>query len=199
MTDNTVVIFDNFDSFTHNLLHLLQQVRPKYNYVVKRNNDASVFNMKPCALIIGPGPMTPSETGVLNDYFTKVIEPHNVSVLGVCLGLQYLAYWKNLSINRSTMPAHGAAVEIAHFNEELFEGVGGKFMGARYNSLEVQKDQVENDNELKLIAYAVENNAVMAFRYKHKPWTGVQFHPESFLTSNGALIIDNYFKQYVEV
>ncbi|PLX15274.1 MAG: hypothetical protein C0599_16950 [Salinivirgaceae bacterium] len=199
MTNKSIIVFDNYDSFTHNLLHLLQQVRKEYSYRVIRNNDKTIFNFQPQALIIGPGPMTPSETGILNEYFNKIVEPENIPVLGVCLGLQYLAHRKGIEITRSTMPAHGAATEIKHLNTELFLGVKDSFLGARYNSLEVHKSKIEADPDLKLIAWASENDAAMSFHYKQKPWTGVQFHPESFLTSEGAKVIDNFFKQYVEV
>jgi anthranilate synthase component 2 len=195
----SVIVFDNFDSFTYNLLHLLQQVRPDYTYYTIRNNDKSIFNYQPSALIVGPGPMTPSETGLLDDYFSKVIEPENIPVLGVCLGMQYLAFRKGIEITRSTMPAHGAASKIVHSERELFNGVKDSFSGARYNSLEVHKVKIEQDKDLELTAFAPENNAAMAFCYKQKPWTGVQFHPESFLTTQGELIIDNFFKQYVEI
>lgn len=199
MSTKSVIVFDNFDSFTHNLLHLLQEVRPDFKYHVFRNNDKSIFKYRPSALIIGPGPMTPSETGLLDDFFSQVIDPEYIPVLGVCLGMQYLAFRKGISITRSTLPAHGAAIKIVHSERELFNGVNSNFNGARYNSLEVQKDKIEADKELELTAFAPENNAAMAFCYKQKPWTGVQFHPESFLTSEGALIIDNFFKYYVEI
>jgi anthranilate synthase/aminodeoxychorismate synthase-like glutamine amidotransferase len=199
MITKPVIVFDNYDSFTHNLLHLLHKVRPEYNYIVLRNNDKSLFKYTPKALIIGPGPMTPAETGLLDEYFSQIIEQQNIPVLGVCLGLQYLAFRKGIEITRSTMPAHGAAVEIIHNSDELFQGVQKEFQGARYNSLEVVKDDIEADSQLQLTAYAAENNAAMAFYYKDKPWTGVQFHPESFLTLHGDKIIDNFFKQYVEV
>jgi anthranilate synthase/aminodeoxychorismate synthase-like glutamine amidotransferase len=199
MANDTIIVFDNYDSFTHNLLHLLQQVRPDFTYRVIRNNDVSIYKIKAAALIIGPGPMTPSETGLLEEYFEKVIIPLEVPVLGVCLGMQYLAFRKGISISRSTLPAHGAATPIIHFGSELFQGAHEDFQGARYNSLEVHKDLIKADGELELTAYAPENNAAMAFHYKQNPWTGVQFHPESFLTSEGAIIIDNFFLQYVEI
>ncbi len=174
-------------------------MRPTYDFDVFRNRDSLVLSQLPDALVVGPGPMTPAETGLLQEYFEQVIEPKNIPVLGVCLGMQFIACHEGVKVERSTMPAHGAATIVKHHQKDIFEGVNTNFQGARYNSLEIQSPQIQQSTNLELLAFAPENNAAMALKHKHQPWVGVQFHPESFLTTHGSLIIDNFFKQYVEV
>ncbi|WP_462281239.1 anthranilate synthase component II [Salinivirga cyanobacteriivorans] len=194
-----VILFDNYDSFTYNLLHLLKTVRPGYRFDVFRNRDRTILQEIPHALIIGPGPMTPAETGLLQEYFERVVEKKHIPVFGVCLGMQFLAWREGVKVTRSTLPAHGAATIVKHQQNDIFKGVSPSFEGARYNSLEIQERQFLPSETFKVLAVAHENNAVMALRHKHKPWVGVQFHPESFLTTQGALVTDNFFYQYVEV
>ncbi len=193
-----IILFDNYDSFTHNLLHLLQRVRPQFHFTVIRNQDRNVLKMTPDAFVVGPGPMTPAETGLLGEYFDKTIEPSRIPVLGVCLGMQYLGYRENVTVKRATEPAHGAAVRVHHTKKDIFENVDENFHGARYNSLEIQCADIENHSNLQILAIEKATNAVMALRNNHFPWAGVQFHPESFLTTNGELIVNNFFNQYVE-
>lgn len=195
----TIILLDNFDSFTHNLLHLLQKVRPHYHIQLYRNNDAKLMHQLPDALIIGPGPMTPSETGLLKSYFDETITKKHIPVLGVCLGMQFLGWYFNIQVTRSTMPAHGMAADIKHASNDIFEGIPMPMKGARYNSLEIQSSNLECQNILKTLAVTSENNAVMALRHHSQPWVGVQFHPESFLTEHGNILIDNFFKLYVEI
>ncbi|MFO7864037.1 MAG: aminodeoxychorismate/anthranilate synthase component II [Salinivirgaceae bacterium] len=195
----TILLLDNYDSFTHNLLHLLQQVRPQYNYTTLRNSDTQLKSILPDALIIGPGPMTPAETGLLNNYFQNTIKPKNIPTLGVCLGMQFLGYEAGLTVTKSTMPAHGAAIEIEHNATDIFTGMPTPTIGARYNSLEINAKTVAANHPLKVLATARENGAIMALRHKERPHVGVQFHPESFLTKNGYQIIDNFFQYYVEI
>ena len=194
-----VILFDNYDSFTYNLLHLLKTVRPGYRFDVFRNRDRTIIQEIPDALVVGPGPMTPAETGLLQQYFELVVEKKQIPVFGVCLGMQFLAWREGIKVTRSTLPAHGAATIVKHQQNDIFKGVSSHFEGARYNSLEIQSHVVLGAKKHDLLAVAPENNAVMALRHKYKPWVGVQFHPESFLTTQGALVIDNFFKQYVEV
>ena len=173
-------------------------VRNEYGFHVIRNGDRSIFSCKPDALIIGPGPMTPADTGVLPEYFSKYVEPNNIPVFGVCLGMQYLAHREGLVVGKSTNPKHGAAEKMNHVAKDLFKNVNSDFSGARYNSLEVQQNELLKSKSLKILAKSADNNTVMSLRHVIKPWAGVQFHPESFLTTQGDVIIDNFFKQYVE-
>jgi anthranilate synthase/aminodeoxychorismate synthase-like glutamine amidotransferase len=195
----TILLLDNYDSFTHNLLHLLQQVRPEYRYRTIRNTSTQLFSITPAALIIGPGPMTPAETGLLNNYFQNTIKPKNIPTLGVCLGMQYLGFEAGLSVTKSTLPAHGAAIEINHNTTDIFTGLPTPTIGARYNSLEIASKTIPANHSIEVLATAQENGAVMALRHKKRPHVGVQFHPESFLTTKGHQIIDNFFQYYVEI
>ena len=180
-------------------MHLLKTVRPDYQFYVLRNGDKQVLSQQPDALVVGPGPMTPADTGVLQDYFEQVITSKHIPVLGVCLGMQFIAWHEGVEVDRSTSPAHGAETIVKHQQNNIFKGASPHFKGARYNSLEIQSDRVENSPELELLAYAPENNAAMALKHINHPWVGVQFHPESFLTTRGDIIVDNFFVQYVEV
>src|SRR6056297_2548870 len=155
-----IILFDNYDSFTHNLLHLLQKVRPDYAIEVIRNRNIEVLKMVPDALIVGPGPMTPSDTGILTTYFNQVIEPEPVPVLGVCLGLHFIGYCENVPVNRSVEAVHGAAVRIHHTNDDIFSDAEENFLGARYNSLEIQCVDIEKNAKLKILARETSTNSV---------------------------------------
>lgn len=194
-----IILLDNFDSFTHNLLHLLQMVRPNLHIQILRNNNPSLLNQTPDAFIVGPGPMTPAKTGLLETYFTNTISKKQIPVLGICLGMQFLGWYFNIPVTRSSMPAHGTATAIAHNQTDIFKNIPLQMKGARYNSLEIQESQVNNHKEFTILATATENNAIMAMRHRTMPWVGVQFHPESFLTNYGIKVIDNFFTQYVEI
>lgn len=194
-----VILIDNFDSFTHNLLHLLQTVRPQYSFTIYRNHDIELLNQTPDALIVGPGPMTPAETGLLKLYFEQTVVKKQIPTLGVCLGMQFLGWYFGISVTRSTLPAHGTATNIEHAESDIFQNIPTPTQGARYNSLEIQVEELNRQVILTGLAFAPENNAVMALRHCSSPWVGVQFHPESFLTSHGHLLIENFFEKYVEI
>lgn len=196
MTRN-IILFDNYDSFTYNLLHLLKTVKPQYNFEIIRNSDLSIFTKKTDAVIISPGPMRPSDTGILKQYFDKVIVPNKIPVFGVCLGLQFLAWKHNIEVSKSTNPMHGDTTTIKHYNKDIFTNIPSPFKGARYNSLEVNIDKITNNCELKTLAYSTDNNSVMGLRHKTMPWVGVQYHPESFLTQFGNQLLTNFFNLYV--
>ena len=118
-----VILIDNFDSFTHNLLHLLQTVRPQYSFTIYRNHDNELLNQTPDALIVGPGPMTPAETGLLKLYFEQTVVKKQIPTLGVCLGMQFLGWYFGIGVTRSTLPAHGTATDIEHAESDIFQNI----------------------------------------------------------------------------
>ncbi|MCK4662858.1 MAG: aminodeoxychorismate/anthranilate synthase component II [Bacteroidales bacterium] len=192
-----ILIFDNYDSFTYNLCNLLKSERAEYNYKILRKNDKEVFTTKFDVLIISPGPMTPDKTGNLKKIFETKIIPGKIPTLGICLGMQFIAQYFNALVEKSNYPKHGIAVNIEHSNKDIFNGIPNYFKIARYNSLEVSLNS-DVKNKIEVLAYETGNDAIMALRHKHFPFVGLQFHPESFLTEYGNILIDNFFKIYVE-
>ncbi len=191
-----ILIFDNYDSFTYNLYNLIKSVRPNYTYQILRNNNKQIFIYDFDVLIISPGPMTPDKTGLLKDLFIKKIIPDKIPTLGICLGLQFLGYFYNTLVTKSKQAKHGIAVNINHFNKNIFDKIPNNFKAARYNSLEIDINNI-NKTELEILATEQNQNSVMALKHKTLPFVGLQFHPESFLTQYGDIIINNFFKIYV--
>ncbi len=199
-----VLIIDNYDSFTFNLKHqvesILQKDRKNYNIFVLRNDDPNLLTIlkeKISAFFISPGPMTPKETGYLNEIFKKIVIKEDIPTFGVCLGFQFLSYFFGIDIYPSKYPKHGQQVDIYHNSEYIFSNLPSPFKAARYNSLQVS---FKTNNYINYLAYEIiskEEKIPMALKVKNKPFFGVQFHPESFLTENGDKIIKNFFKDYV--
>lgn len=192
-----ILLFDNYDSFTYNLYNQLKMVRPDYEITVLRSRDKAVLVAEFDILVISPGPMTPEDVGVLPELFTNKIIPERIPVLGICLGLQFLAHYFGVQVGRSKQPLHGTAVAVEHQNQDLFQNIPSPFQVARYNSLEVQIDALSG-SVLEILAIESTTSAVMGLKHKNLPFAGVQFHPESFLTEHGNSLIDNFFRIYVE-
>ena len=186
------LVIDNYDSFTDNLLHLFKSVKPNIDYTVLRNSDRKIFSTNFDFLIISPGPMSPSETGLLAELFAKKIIPEKIPTFGVCLGMQFINFYFGGKVFKSDKAMHGSAVTISTLDKSrLFNGIESGFLGARYNSLEIEC--VDN---IKALAKS-EDNMIMAIEHKELPIVGIQFHPESFLSENGSKIVENFFEQYI--
>jgi anthranilate synthase/aminodeoxychorismate synthase-like glutamine amidotransferase len=199
MTKN-ILIIDNYDSFTQNLYHLLITIRPKYNFAIKRNKDRSIFGQKWDAFVISPGPKGPADTGIVKEFFEKEILPASIPTLGVCLGMQFLAWYYGLTILPADDARHGRTVNINFENDDLFKGIEGPVKVVRYNSLAVMESQeiIESTTPLKITAVQENNSAIMALKHKTLPFSAVQFHPESFLTEKAFIMMDNFFKDHVD-
>ncbi len=191
-----IVVIDNYDSFTINLCNLIKTVRPEHNLKVFRNLNREIFNERIDAVVVSPGPKTPAETGILHELTNERIVPERIPYFGVCLGLQFIGHYFGCKIKKSGTPTHGNSVNISHSGVDIFENIASPFKVARYNSLEFSTQDIVH-NDLEILATETGRDAVMALRHKSLPMVGVQFHPESFLTECGDLIIDNFFKQYV--
>jgi anthranilate synthase/aminodeoxychorismate synthase-like glutamine amidotransferase len=193
MSGMKLILLDNYDSFTHNLLHLLQVAVPYAEVEVYRNSETRVLTENFDVLVAGPGPCTPQETGVLRQLFEERILPEKIPYLGVCLGMQFLAYYYGAPVDRSTMPTHGDTCTVKHSGTDMFEQIPDLINVARYNSLEVMPENLKN-TPLQCLASGTDTGAVMALKHNALPICGVQFHPESFLTQYGLQLVQNFFR-----
>lgn len=184
-----IVLIDNYDSFSYNLYQLIGSVEPDVKVV---RNDAYTVEeievMKPEAIILSPGPGKPSDAGICIEairYFAG-----KVPVFGVCLGHQAIceAFGGTVSYAKELM--HGKQKEIHQIGEnQLFQGLPGAFPAARYHSLAALKEKLPE--ELKVTAES-EDGEVMAVEHTKYPIYGVQFHPESVMTPDGKIMIENF-------
>jgi anthranilate synthase component 2 len=182
-----ILVVDHYDSFTYNLVQLIESLG-RTTTVVKsdeRRADALVA-MKPDAIVLSPGPGHPRDAGC----FTELLErlPATTPVLGVCLGHQAIGLQSGGTVDRAE-PVHGKASLVFHEGKGILEGVSVPFEAGRYHSLVVERDDLPQ--ELELTAWT-EEGLVMATQHRQLPWFGVQFHPESILTPEGPLIVENF-------
>ncbi len=181
-----VLLLDNFDSFTFNLVDYFLQLGVKCDIV---RNDVSINqinSLEPSALIISPGPEVPSKAGclmnVLDEYIGKV------PVLGICLGHQAIGEYYGMNLVKAPQPRHGKITSVSHLGDEIFKGVPSCFNAVQYNSLIL--DSKPNSN-LNVIATA-NNGQIMALKHNKLPIWGLQFHPEAALTEHGLTILKNW-------
>src|SRR5450631_4707128 len=174
-----IVLIDNYDSFTFNLFHYLGGLGA--DVVVHRNDKisaAEVMALEPEAIVLSPGPCTPNEAGICLDLIKKAAS--TIPILGVCLGHQAIGQAFGGKVVRAPLPVHGKLSEIKHSNTGVFRGINGPFKATRYHSLLIERASVPDS--LDVTAKTAENE-IMAVRHKTLPVEGVQFHPESFLTT----------------
>jgi anthranilate synthase/aminodeoxychorismate synthase-like glutamine amidotransferase len=180
-----ILLIDNYDSFVHNLARYFRRLGQE---TVVHRNDAidvqSVRDMQPRAIVLSPGPCTPSETGCCLDV---VRELHSeLPILGVCLGHQTIAAALGGTIVRAPEPIHGRASCIHHDEQGLFASLPNPLRGCRYHSLVV--DEATLPNCLHVTA-RTDDGTVMAIRHRTLPVVGLQFHPESILTECGEVML----------
>jgi anthranilate synthase component II len=184
-----ILILDNYDSFTYNLVHLLEQFPGNYLDII-RNDKITVEEVnKYDKILLSPGPGIPSEAGILLPLIKKYAS--SKSILGVCLGHQAIAEVFNGNLFNMDKVMHGVATETTVIDEDenLFKGIPRKFMTGRYHSWAVDKASLPDCFKIT----AVDGNQdIMAISHKQFDVKGVQFHPESILTENGKKIIENW-------
>lgn len=183
-----ILVFDNYDSFTYNLVHYIEQVTDA-KVEVHRNDKISLEDInKFDKILLSPGPGIPSEAGILLDVIKKYAPTK--SILGVCLGVQAIAEVFGGSISNMDEVFHGVATEVDILKEDsLFNNIPKKINVGRYHSWEVNKEDLPE--ELELLS-TDSKGVVMALRHKTYDVKGVQFHPESVLTENGLEMIKNW-------
>ena len=185
-----ILMIDNYDSFTYNLVHYLGELGEKV--LVFRNDKIKledVGKLNPDMVVVSPGPCTPREAGISVDLIKEFAG--RVPILGVCLGHQSIGYAFGGKIVRAKRLLHGKTSMIYHDGKEVYEGLPNPFEATRYHSLLVEKESLPD--ELEITAWTDEDE-IMGVRHKEYLIEGVQFHPESILTKNGKDLLRNFIK-----
>lgn len=189
-----IVLLDNYDSFTYNLVQRLGEINPAVDLRVFRNDQVTVQQieeMKPSHLIISPGPCTPTEAGISVDCVKHFAG--KLPVLGVCLGHQSIGQATGGKIVRAQQLMHGKTDRIHHDNQDLFAGLPNPFIATRYHSLVIRPDTIAPEFIVTAWADAPDGGReVMGIRHRDYPLIGWQFHPESFLTECGPELLRRF-------
>lgn len=189
-----IVLLDNYDSFTYNLVQRLGEINPAVDLRVFRNDQVTVQQieeMKPSHLIISPGPCTPTEAGISVDCVKHFAG--KLPVLGVCLGHQSIGQATGGKIVRAQQLMHGKTDRIHHDNQGLFAGLPNPFIATRYHSLVIRPDTIAPEFIVTAWADAPDGGReVMGIRHRDYPLIGWQFHPESFLTECGPELLRRF-------
>lgn len=180
-----ILLIDNFDSFTYNLVQQIQAIR-EYDLTVIRNDvNISKLNCKFDKLIISPGPKTPKDAGISNFLIRKFYK--SKPILGVCLGMQCINEVFGGKTVHSSLPCHGKTTKISQNGNGIFKNIPQNIYIARYHSLII--DNISP--KLKVLAWT-SDKVPMAIKHIKYPVFGLQFHPESFMTEYGSLIMKNF-------
>ena len=183
-----ILMIDNYDSFTYNLVQELAEISGAEIEVVR--NDAGsaeeLLSLRPQAIVISPGPGTPDDAGVSKDLIRNA---SSTPVLGICLGMQSLAEVHGGSVVRAPAPVHGKTSEIHHNDTGVMAGLPEPFTATRYHSLIVDRASVPD--VLEVTAWT-DDGLVMGLTHREHPHHGVQFHPESYLSVDGMRLLANF-------
>ena len=188
-----IIVIDNYDSFTYNLVHLV--ARSDHDVRVFRNDAVSVEAieaMDPHGIMISPGPGRPADAGITEEVVREL--GGQIPVLGVCLGHQAIGEVFGGHIVHAPTLMHGKTSEIRHDGRTVFEGVEQDFTATRYHSLVVDSSSVPDDLE---VSAETSDGVIMGLRHRSAPIEGIQFHPESVLTIEGPRIIRNWVNSVV--
>jgi anthranilate synthase/aminodeoxychorismate synthase-like glutamine amidotransferase len=180
----SVLVVDNYDSFTYNLVQYLGELGAELDVV--RNDVEELLERRPDRVIVSPGPCTPAEAGVSVEAIRRFAEA-GVPVLGVCLGHQALAAAFGGTVVRGE-PVHGKTAEVEHDGRTIFRGLESPLVAGRYHSLIVAPDDLPDHLEVS----ARTGDVIMGLRHRELPAEGVQFHPESVLTADGKQLLRNF-------
>jgi len=186
-----LLVIDNYDSFTYNLVQYLGELGEEVRVV--RNDEiaaADIAGLAPSKIVISPGPCTPNEAGisleVIRSYAGKI------PILGVCLGHQAIGQAFGGTIVRAARVMHGKTSKIFHDGRGVFTGLPNPFEATRYHSLLIERTSVPDCLE---VTARTADEEIMAVRHKSLPVEGVQFHPESFLTTSGKDLLRNFLER----
>ena len=186
-----VLLIDNYDSFTYNLVQYLGELGAEVS--VRRNDEVTVKEVedriRPDRVVVSPGPGTPDEAGVTLELIASLAG--HVPLLGVCLGHQAIGQIFGGRVVRGPAPVHGKPAEICHDGRTIFEGLEYRFPAGRYHSLVVERESLPDCLE---ISATTPDGLIMGLRHRRMKVEGVQFHPESILTTEGKKLLQNFLK-----
>lgn len=185
-----IFVIDNYDSFTYNLVQYLGELGEEI--VVYRNDKISleeIGKLSPGRIIISPGPGRPLDAGISKDVICEF--GSSIPILGVCLGHQCIGEVYGANVVRSSSIMHGKVSSIYHDEKGIFKGILSPFVATRYHSLIVEPSSLKEPLEL---AAWTDDDEIMGIYHKDKPIYGVQFHPESILTTEGKKILKNFLE-----
>jgi para-aminobenzoate synthetase component 2 len=184
-----LLVIDNYDSFTYNLVQYLGELGAAME--IRRNDEVTLdeieTTLKPTRILISPGPGTPDDAGVSLEILEKFAG--RVPILGVCLGHQAIGQVFGGKVVRAPVPVHGKPVEIKHDGKTIFKDLDDNFQAGRYHSLIVERATLPDCLEISATS---PDGLIMAMRHKTHQIEGVQFHPESILTSAGKKLLQNF-------
>ncbi|HEY5007896.1 MAG TPA: aminodeoxychorismate/anthranilate synthase component II [Caulobacteraceae bacterium] len=183
-----ILVIDNYDSFTYNLVHYLNELGAETEVV--RNDQigvAEALALRPEAILLSPGPCTPNEAGICLALLAAA--PADMPILGVCLGHQAIGQVYGGQVVRAKTLMHGKTSPIRHNGKGLFAGMPDGFIATRYHSLSVDRGSLPN--ALEITAWA-DDGEIMGLQHKSRPVFGVQFHPESIATQGGHDLLGNF-------
>lgn len=184
-----LLLIDNYDSFTYNLVHYFGELGE--NVVVKRNDELSVeqaMALNPSAILLSPGPCDPNQAGICLDLI-KAAAGSRTPLMGVCLGHQSIGQAFGGKVVRSAEIIHGKVGEIIHEGQGLFATLPSPFKATRYHSLTVERSSLPDCLE---ITAEVADGTIMGLQHRELPIHGVQFHPESIATEHGHTMLRNF-------
>ena len=184
-----ILVVDHYDSFTYNLVQLIESLGHPTEVVKSDAEPADALVARdPEAVILSPGPGRPEDAGVSMDVI-RHFGP-SIPILGVCLGHQAIGVVYGGTVCRANVPMHGKTSTVVHDGKGLFEGIREPFQAGRYHSLVISAENVPA--ELEVAARTREDGTIMSVRHRAYPVHGVQFHPESVLTDEGRRILRNF-------
>ena len=185
-----ILLIDNYDSFTFNLVHYLGELGETCHVV--RNDALSVAEalaLSPRAIVLSPGPCSPNEAGICCDLIEAAKD--KIPVFGVCLGYQAIGQVFGAKVVRSSAPMHGKTSFVFHKEQDLFANIPSPFLATRYHSLVLEPASILSD--LEVTAWT-QDHVIMGVRHRHYPVSGVQFHPESMASEHGHDLLRNFLE-----
>lgn len=186
-----ILMIDNYDSFTYNLVHYIEELGSKV--IIKRNDEIKtkdIIKIKPELIFISPGPCTPKEAGISVDLITNL--SNEIPIFGVCLGHQSIGYAYGAKIVKAKELLHGKTSDIYHNNKGIYKGIPNPFKATRYHSLIIDKKTLPKTFS---ITSKTKDGIIMGIKHNKLNIEGVQFHPESILTTHGKKLIRNILEK----
>lgn len=190
-----ILIIDNYDSFTYNLVHIVAEHTDSYKVI--RNDDMSVeevAELNPDRILISPGPGRPADAGITEPVIKEL--GRRIPILGVCLGHQAIGEVFGGKVIHAPRLMHGKTSEIHHDGKTVFRDIADGFIATRYHSLVLDPDVIPDELE---ISARSDDGVIMGIRHREYPLEGIQFHPESILTTEGPRIVQNWLKLKSEI